>query len=432
MTFLYPYWLLLLIPFGQLLFWQVSSQTPSGLIAPPLASSLGLVNKRYAKRSHSLLALSWLIAIIALAGPSIEKQSIPTYQATGARMLILDMSQSVYAKDIKPDRLTQIKYKALDLLPHWSEGETGLIAYAGDAYTLSPLTTDSATLSNLIHNISPDIMPYQGARADKAVALAIATLEKNGHHRGDIVLISDDIDSQEQQAITQQLRGKDWTLSVLAVGTENGAPIPGKDNSLLKNAAGVPVVAKTTFANMDALAKTSGGVFAPVQNDNSDIELIARLTDHHSADESVKNKQKTEQQINNGFWLLPILLLPALTLFRKGMLLVLLIPGLSLLTPSQSEASPWHTADQQAYQAYQNKDYQKAATQFHNQKWQAAANYEAEQYAKAIDLYKGLDDMDSKYNLANAYAKMANWKKPNRLIKRCLKPIRITAMPKPI
>ncbi|WP_325205998.1 VWA domain-containing protein, partial [Vibrio sp. 03_296] len=75
--------------------------------------------------------------------------------------LCMDMSQSMYAQDIAPSRLQQARYKALDLLPQWKEGNTALIAYAGDAYLLSPLTSDSQTLANLIQNLSPDIMPYQ-------------------------------------------------------------------------------------------------------------------------------------------------------------------------------------------------------------------------------------------------------------------------------
>ena len=88
------------------------------------------------------------------------------------------MSRSVYANDIKPSRLAQIKYKAQDLLPLLNQGQTGLVAYAGDAYTLSPLTTDSATLSNLVQNLSPEIMPIQGARADLGVKQAISIMKQ--------------------------------------------------------------------------------------------------------------------------------------------------------------------------------------------------------------------------------------------------------------
>ncbi|MBO0195879.1 VWA domain-containing protein, partial [Vibrio parahaemolyticus] len=85
----------------------------------------------------------------------------------------LDMSRSMFATDIKPNRLAQTRYKALDLLPKCKEGDTGLIAYAGDAYNLSPLTTDSSTLAGIIENLSPELMPFQGANLPAAIELAI-------------------------------------------------------------------------------------------------------------------------------------------------------------------------------------------------------------------------------------------------------------------
>lgn len=96
-----------------------------------------------------------------MAGPSWQSAERPSVQNSAARVLIMDMSRSMYATDLAPNRLTQARYKALDLLKGWQEGSTGLVAYAADAYVVSPLTSDSATLANLLPNLSPDIMPYQ-------------------------------------------------------------------------------------------------------------------------------------------------------------------------------------------------------------------------------------------------------------------------------
>ncbi|MDW1982751.1 VWA domain-containing protein, partial [Vibrio sp. Vb0304] len=145
-TFLNPYWLLglIAIPFV-LLINQKFRAKKSALIAPHLAKMLGKTTQ--SKPYFTIWGLAWAIACVALAGPSWQSNTRPSFELSQNRMLVLDMSRSMYASDIKPNRLTQTRYKALDLLPKWKEGATGLIAYAGDAYSLSPLTTDASTLA---------------------------------------------------------------------------------------------------------------------------------------------------------------------------------------------------------------------------------------------------------------------------------------------
>lgn len=117
----------------------------------------------------------------ALAGPSFGYKETPSFQLSGARILVMDMSRSLYATDLKPNRLTQAKYKAKDLLPYWKEGMTGLVAYANSSYLVSPLTGDSKTLDNLITNLSPEIMPYKGKGSNLSAAItqSIEMMKKN-------------------------------------------------------------------------------------------------------------------------------------------------------------------------------------------------------------------------------------------------------------
>ncbi|MDN3685501.1 VWA domain-containing protein [Vibrio sinaloensis] len=111
-----------------------------------------------------LKGAAWLgaIAILALSGPSLTSKSRPSFANSSARVVVMDMSMSMYATDVKPNRLTQARYKVSDLLSYWQEGSTGLVAYAGDAYIVSPMTSDSSTIANLVPNLSPELMPYPG------------------------------------------------------------------------------------------------------------------------------------------------------------------------------------------------------------------------------------------------------------------------------
>ena len=198
--------------------------------------------------------------------------------------------------DVKPNRLTQARYKALDLLSQWREGVTGMVAYAGDAYTVSPLTTDSATIANLVPNLSPDIMPYQGADAAKAVERSIEMLQRANVSQGDLILIADDIDDNEKGAINDLLSGTPWRLSVLAVGSRAGSPITMSNGSMLTQDSGQTVIAKSDIDNMRSISQSNQGMFALVQADNSDIETITRFIDSHSLAAEV---EKTTQGVTS-------------------------------------------------------------------------------------------------------------------------------------
>ncbi|MCG6408318.1 VWA domain-containing protein [Vibrio fluvialis] len=421
-VFLSPLWLLALIPLGGLVLWLSRRAKNQTLIAPHLASALGLASPKSQRGALHLLGLSWLIAVTALAGPSFEKQPRPSYSNSSARVVVMDMSLSLHATDIKPNRLAQARYKVLDLLKGWQEGSTALVAYAGDAYTVSPLTSDSATIANLVPNLSPEIMPFPGANAASGVKLAIEMLKNAGLNRGDIILLADDLDSSESKAIRALLYGTNWTLMIVGIGTQAGAPIPLDDGSLLKTDAGQTVVAKTDFAAMQSLASAVNGVFTPYRADGSDVERILAETRSEKPVTGSKNAQNISDQVNNGYWLVVLLLAPALLLFRRGFVFVALLGlTLGLHTPT-AEASPWLNRDQQAMQAFEQKDYQHAAEQFSDPQWQGIARYEAKDYQGAIDALSQAAKPDSRtqYNLANAYAQAGQLEKARDLYQQLL------------
>ncbi len=421
-VFLSPLWLLALIPLGGLVLWLSRRAKNQTLIAPHLASALGLASPKSQRGALHLLGLCWLIAVTALAGPSFEKQPRPSYSNSSARVVVMDMSLSLHATDIKPNRLAQARYKVLDLLKGWQEGSTALVAYAGDAYTVSPLTSDSATIANLVPNLSPEIMPFPGANAASGVKLAIEMLKNAGLNRGDIILLADDLDSSESKAIRALLDGTNWTLMIVGIGTQAGAPIPLDDGSLLKTDAGQTVVAKTDFAAMQSLASAVNGVFTPYRADGSDVERILAQTRGEKPVTGSKNAQTISDQVNNGYWLVVLLLAPALLLFRRGFVFVALLGlALGLHTPT-AEASPWLNRDQQAMQAFEQKDYQHAAEQFSDPQWQGIARYEAKDYQGAIDALSQVAKPDSRtqYNLANAYAQAGQLEKARDLYQQLL------------
>ena len=422
-VFLSPYWLLTLLPLGLVLIWLSLSRTKHTLIAPHLAKAMGLSVQSKRSRTVTLLALVWTLAVVALAGPSLQKQARPTYSNGSARVLVMDMSMSQYATDVSPNRLTQQRYKALDLLKGWQDGYTGLVAFAGGAYTVSPMTSDTATIANLVPNLSPQIMPTPGANVVAGVKKAIEMMTNAEMGKGDIVLLTDDIDKDQSAQLLSLLKGSHWKLMVLAMGTPQGAPIQLSDGSLMKDGQGDTIVAKVDFNTMSELTHDLGGVFAPYRGDDQDVATLLGATQSVQAIQGKNGAQTVTERINNGYWLLFPVVLLALLLFRRGVLFIFISMAVPMLTPNHAYASPWLTPDQEGYQAYQNKDYKGAAERFQDPKWLGAARYQAGDYKGAIDALSQVKNPDenTRYNLANAYAQAKQLDKAEELYQSILK-----------
>ncbi|WP_325050543.1 vWA domain-containing protein [Pseudoalteromonas sp. T1lg75] len=244
---------LLLLP-GFYLIWRLvaskDEQQQQPLIAPHLAAQVMQEGAEQRQNNGLLNALLLALMVVAMAGPSFSKLELPVYEAKMARVMVMDMSRSMFSTDISPNRLQQARFKALDMVELFKEGETALIAYAGDAFTISPLTSDSQTLTNLIPSLSPDIMPEQGSNVLAALTLAQELLEQADYPQGDIILISDGIDAEEEGDIRTWLSNNDYRLHIYAIGSEQGAPISLPDGGFLKDNQGQIVIPKTNFERL--------------------------------------------------------------------------------------------------------------------------------------------------------------------------------------
>ncbi|MFC3034000.1 VWA domain-containing protein [Pseudoalteromonas fenneropenaei] len=408
-TLIRPELLWLLVPWALLVvaqFFKHQGQQQTTLIAPHLAAIVleGEQQSQHSQ-SHWLLNSFLLVAIFAAAGPSLEQQKVPVFQAKQARVLVFDMSYSMYATDIAPNRLTQARYKLMDMVEQFKEGDTALVAYAGDAFTISPLTNDAATLKNLIPSLSPQIMPSRGANVIAGIASAKELLKQASYLQGDIILVTDEVEQDELADIKAQLADTQYRLNVYAIGTEQGAPISLPEGGFLKDSVGQIVMPKVNMARLKSLATNNGGDFARYTTGPEDIS-------HFKPRLQVEALSETQQsdvlwRVDAGHFLLVLLLPLALWLFRRGVLsVVVLVVMVSTPPPSFAfELPSWlQNTDQQALSAYQKGDYA-AAQQAQLNELKGAALYQQGQFDKAAELFKTAQTADGRYNYANALAK---------------------------
>ncbi len=403
--FLRPEWFIALLPLVLIMWflWRTeqSSSTWNRYISPHLAALLVTKTTEVKRPSLWYLAVSWLIAVVALSGPAFTQQSLPVFEAAQGRVIVMDMSLSMYATDQAPNRLSQARFKATDLIGELTEGETGLVAYAGDAYTISPLTRDRSTLLNLLPTLSPDIMPVRGSNLVSALEQSKNLLAQGGHIRGDILLLADGVSSKQLNEAKKTLKGTQYRLGILALGSEQGAPIRLPDGQLLRDNANQVVVAKTNYSQLNELAQDSGGILIPYRTDGQDLQqLLAWLS---TTGETKATELDGEIWQDAGPFIALLLLIPVLLSFRHGLVCVALICIIYQPAPVYASGwdDVWQTKNQQGMEAYQSQDYQHASEKFTDPQWQASARYKAGDYDEALSLFEQDDSATGLYNQGN-------------------------------
>ena len=372
--------------------------------------------------SFWLTGIISILIIFAISGPSFRQISVPVFQTESARVILLDLSLSMDATDIKPARIDRAKHKIMDLLDKNSEGTIGLVVYAGDAFIISPLTSDANTIASMIPTLSTGIMPVLGSRPDIAIKKAITLLENASQTKGQIIWITDGIDSQYSDEIIDSLKSKEHLLSILAIGTEQGAPIPLPDNSgFLKDTAGNIILPKLESANLKKVTLATNGQYVELSASSDDIEFILSTLAMDANSESSESDERISRWIDDGYWISWIVLgLMFFKLFRRtdgqvmssgGIFFTIIF--LSVMSPQNVQASAlggfwddlWKTRDQQASQAFENQDYKKASELFENEQWQGASSYKQDDFTAAVQQFSKSDDIESIYNKANSLAK---------------------------
>ncbi|MGV0034651.1 MAG: VWA domain-containing protein [Candidatus Azotimanducaceae bacterium WSBS_2022_MAG_OTU7] len=414
--FLRPEWFYALIPavllFTLLRYRQSHHSNWEKAIDPHLLPHiLDNPNKVVSKSPLSLLLFAWILATIAISGPVWRKTAQPVHEREDALVVILDLTRSMLATDVKPNRLVRAKRKLIDLLELREEGVTALIVFAGDAHVVSPLTDDTKTIAAMIPALSPDIVPAPGSALAPALVKAVNLFRDGGTASGRILIITDEIrDVVASQRVVREYRNT-YPVSVMSVGTPEGAPVAmvsGRPEAgFLKDARGNMVVPNLNAKSLKDFADLAGGRYSPMTLTEEDLAYLLAEQPLAQNDAYHELERDFDVWFEEGPWLL-LLLLPLAALgFRRGWVwgiaLVLILPTEDAKASLWDDL--WKTRDQQALQAMAEGDVEAAAGLFENPEWKATANYRSENFEDAASQYGGVNTADAKYNLGNAFAK---------------------------
>ncbi len=363
-------------------------------------------------------ALAWLLLALAAAGPRTpldlrDGQPAPRHLLTV--MVALDVSASMRATDIVPDRLTRARLELLDWLPRLQGERVGLIVYAGEAGVLLPPTNDVALLQRAIEQADPRLIDAQGSNLGAALDLARTQLEAAPGKARAVLLVTDaesgSADAAAEQAV-QALSKAGMPLFILGVGSEAGAPVPLPEGGFAEQ-DGVQVQSRMVVAPYRQWAQTSGGHFAEVSD--SDADWTA-LHDRGMADlpgDPVVAGESAAWNERYAWFLVPALaLFMAVSLPRRVVAIVALVVWVGALTPSSAWAN-----EASAWQAWQQKQYGSAQTLYTQvggysgqmgagaSAWRLADYSVAAQHFGAALLLAANDSQraDALYNLGNAH-----------------------------
>ena len=411
-----PAWLLGLIPVALVLLGLVQRHsTPSSWRRVIDAALLDhLLESQTAQRKRApmwLAGVAWLLAVVALAGPSWHREPQPVSERSDSLVILLDLSLSMYANDVAPSRLIRAQHAISDLLQARKDGRTALVVYAGDAHIVTPLTDDVRTIANLLPQLQPAIMPLPGSNLADALIQASRLMKNAGAQRGRILAITDEVTTLGD--VSDNVKAA-FPLSVLGVGTAAGAPIPlddlGRVGETLKDDAGNTVIAHMDADQLARAAQLGGGSYRTLSPTGDDAQTL--LADTRAPDMHALAHRTFDVWSDQGFWLLLIVLPITALAFRRGTVVLLAIGVTFTATPPAAHAMTlrdlWQRSDQQAMAALRAGDADRAARLFTSSRWRATALYRGKKFAQAAKLFADDASADGEYNSGNALAKQGD------------------------
>ncbi|MCD2179428.1 VWA domain-containing protein [Rhizobium sp. C1] len=419
--FLRPEWFWALIPAG-LLLWLVlrASKNATGsdwgrYVDAHLLRHLAIsgATARASRVLPSAAAAMLLVLVTALAGPTWEKAQMPSFTSGEPVVAVLSLAQSMNSDDLSPSRLRTAVHKLRDILARTEGNERALVIYSDVPFVAAPLTSDQKVISQMIPELSTNLMPVLGDRPDLAISEAESVLKGAHASRGKIVLLADNAGNRaatEKAAAAARKAG--YTVSVLGIGTEKGATLQTAGGQAITDSSGGKVTTSLDAEGLSAVASAGGGTYSSVTANSADLDRILPKTDKVETAGKVDDFH-ADGWVDMGYWLLilPVLLLAFA--FRRGLVFSIgliaclnFVPGIAT-RPAHAGTwqDLWATSDQQGKKAFASGDYKTASGKFETPSWRGSAAYRAGDYKTAAQ-----DFSASAYNRGNALAKSGQLK----------------------
>lgn len=347
-----------------------------------------------------LLSVCWALAIFALCGPALEKLPQPTFKKGADVVYLLDISPLMGARDLKPSRMERAVFKLYDLLKRDAGSQSALILYAQTPFIAVPLTPDVKMIENVLPTVQAGLMggtvPNLAAALDEAEDLLRQAKAVNGR-----AVVLGAFGDAKAVKTAEALKKEGYTVSILGVGTQDGAPVQLADGNFA-TVNGQAVLSTLPEKELRRIAHAGGGVYRTISLDESDIDALTTAETDGASDLS-DGKIKADAWKDLGVYV-TALILPFMAFgFRRGWLGVLM---LSLL-PANAFAGWsdfWQREDYKTAVRMTQGQKPESADVFSDDAWKGAAQYKLGDYQASADSFAQSGGTEELYNYGNALA----------------------------
>ncbi|MCE2611578.1 VWA domain-containing protein [Flavobacteriaceae bacterium D16] len=376
-------------------------------IAPHLRPYVISKGSEVFKRWMQILTFLVLtLAIVGLSGPSWEKIDLPDQILETPLVIALDLSQSMMAEDLQPNRLERAKFKIADLLDKDPKVRIALLGFSGTAHTLVPLTKDYTIIESYLKSINTGVLPFPGTDLEAALKLA-DSLGSATKAPGTLLLVTDTFDELTFTQLQDFVMDGKTKVVILPVGTAAGAQVPlPRSSRPMVNAQGKPVISALDEQMIQKIGAIDNISICKMTLDDSDMELLAttlrKELEFREKEEETKENWKDEGLI----FIIPFAFF-MLFWFRRGWVLYSLglVFFLGSCSPNSEFSELWLTTEYRAQQKYDQGKFEEAAMLFTDPLRKGTAYYQAGDYSKAIEALARDSTSRGQYNLGLAYFK---------------------------
>jgi Ca-activated chloride channel family protein len=215
------------------------------------------------------LKLALLLLITAILGPKSGGEMTETVSEGVEVMIALDLSKSMLAEDVQPNRLYAAKAAIKNILKKMDGDKVGLVVFSANAYTQMPLSNDYASAINFLESLNTSTVPIQGTSISEAIKVSMEGFGQNSSASKILLLFTDGEDHEEELEETLKIaKERQIKISCLAIGSGNGAPIPNSnsEDKYKKDKQGNTVISKANIPLLQSIAESNDGFFNQIKS----------------------------------------------------------------------------------------------------------------------------------------------------------------------
>ena len=320
----YFFYLLLIIPLAIAIYIFVNYRQKKKLREFGNVDTLKQLMPNVSKyRPHIKFCLSLLVLtliIVALARPQYLRKVENVRKRGIEAMLVLDISNSMLARDIEPNRLEYSKLMLSNLIDKMTNDKIGLIVFAGDSYIQMPITADNMSAKMFLSQIKPSLIARQGTAIGSAIDLAIKSFGEAKGNVGRAIFLITDGENHEDDAIeaAKLAAKKDIVVHVIGVGNPDGSPIPVQGTmSFIKDKDGKVVVSKLNIDMCRQIASAGKGIFIHATNTGAVLKTLEKEVDKMQKGDTQVSSDDFDDKFYIPVWLALFVLLIEFFMFNR-------------------------------------------------------------------------------------------------------------------